>query len=935
MHSYKISAYQELLHFLRSHRAATDNFTHTSIAEPLGSFNIPTEKEDEFYNLYYQACFVEKAKLFLTEKPIIESCPFRIDMDFRFRQGNLERQYTLDDLKGVMKKFMQEITKWTTLQTNTGETSASQRICCIFEKELPRYKSDEDLGHANRVVKDGVHLMWPFLVSDAFLQEIVRRDVVKNIDLSSMNLTNTLDDVFDPHVIFRNNWQLYGSRKPGHPSYRLTHMFEVYDNECITIDIPTFLKNNGGHRMLVHYLKIRRPENECVKIKSDKQESFQIRKEQLSEYQRYQSVDHRRILKLKPVECDSSELELISKLVMNCLSISRATDYKTWIELGWCLYNIHNVDDTLLNVWIKFSQKSEEYRDIAEESCVKEWNKSVNGGLQVGTLHFWARSDNLKKYQKIMRTFHKEDFTSALSDFNEFEIAKLMHKLYSKSYICVSIKDNRWYMFDGIRWILSESGIHLRRLISTELWNHLTSNYAKSLQDQRDMSSNSEHSGSDNEQISNFDFEDACEQQKKLAKDLENAKKKCIKLKKTAFKSCVMKECAEVFHDFAKEFCNKLDSNVNIIGFENGVYELDSGIFRNGRSEDYLTMTTKIDYIEYYDDHPIVLQIHRFLSQIYTNKNVRNYVLRLLASFLGGSVKEEKFPIWTGCGSNGKSKIIELLKGATGDYFGTLPITILTRKRSDAGSANPHMAQTRGKRILVMQEPDTETKINVGLMKEYSGGDPIVVRQLYSEPMEFKPQFHMVLVCNDMPKLPPEDKAVWRRVRVTQHRSKFKDNPNRHDPLEFERDLDLSDKMKEWYSAFMWILLQKYPEYLANGLEEPDEVLEYTKQYQQDQDHVAHFIGERIQEDDEGTVLLNELYNEYKYFVRNNYPNLKPKSKMEFSVSLTSKLGKFSTKTTNKQKQGWSGYKLVTQFQIQNEEKTSEETNNVPCQINP
>ena len=53
----------------------------------------------------------------------------------------------------------------------------------------------------------------------------------------------------------------------------------------------------------------------------------------------------------------------------------------------------------------------------------------------------------------------------------------------------------------------------------------------------------------------------------------------------------------------------------------------------------------------------------------------------LIVSFfrIHGNNKEEKFYIWTGHGSNGKSKCIELLEKVLGDYACTFNISLLTQ----------------------------------------------------------------------------------------------------------------------------------------------------------------------------------------------------------------------------------------------------------------
>jgi phage/plasmid-associated DNA primase len=54
-------------------------------------------------------------------------------------------------------------------------------------------------------------------------------------------------------------------------------------------------------------------------------------------------------------------------------------------------------------------------------------------------------------------------------------------------------------------------------------------------------------------------------------------------------------------------------------------------------------------------------------------------------------------------------------------------------------------------KIGTFQETDEGDKMNVGIMKEFTGGDKVLVRDLYKgskEMIEFKPQMKYFLICN-------------------------------------------------------------------------------------------------------------------------------------------------------------------------------------------
>ena len=60
----------------------------------------------------------------------------------------------------------------------------------------------------------------------------------------------------------------------------------------------------------------------------------------------------------------------------------------------------------------------------------------------------------------------------------------------------------------------------------------------------------------------------------------------------------------------------------------------------------------------------------------------------------------------------------------------------MTRKRGSSGQASPELARIKGRRIGVCQEPDNGETLNCGHLKELTGNDTIMVRQLYEKPKE-------------------------------------------------------------------------------------------------------------------------------------------------------------------------------------------------------
>ena len=115
-----------------------------------------------------------------------------------------------------------------------------------------------------------------------------------------------------------------------------------------------------------------------------------------------------------------------------------------------------------------------------------------------------------------------------------------------------------------------------------------------------------------------------------------------------------------------------------------------------------------------------------------------------------------------------------MISNSLGEYYISCPITILTRKRGMSGQASPELARFKGARIGVFQEPDSGETFNVGILKELTGNDKFMARQLHKDPIEIKPQIKLFMTCNDLLNVPSNDGGTWRRIRVIDFISKIR-----------------------------------------------------------------------------------------------------------------------------------------------------------------
>lgn len=817
-------------------------YTNTSIGNPKVSLNIPDDKYDDFIDIYALA-MTSGISLHFTEKPLDPS-PLRIDIDFRFaipenKEGgtsNIKRVYNDNHIFNIVNNYFKVINDYI-------EVSKEQNIAYVMEKSNPTEFRNK--------LKDGLHIIFPEIIVSNSVQHFIRKKIldIANELFQGLPVCNEFESIIDKAIIDVNCWQMYGSRKPDCEAYRVSKIYN-YDNK--KTNIIEYSINASDEIKYIKLFSMRRNISQ-VKV-------FDKYVNEIEEYIKHvlPSIDQKQKNKLhnnifsKSLNINKNytsedELILARQLVSECLSYKRSEKYDDWINLGWVL---RNIDYRLLDSWIEFSKIGSAY---VEGECQNLWNKMRKDHMGIGTLRWWAKQDNILKYNEIIDESIIPLIDQCIrSDGAHYDVAKVVQAQYKDEF--KSISKDLWYKYDKNkhRWVKTREGLNLRLILSTEICKKFI-----------------ERTHQWNTQLYNDNSNN--EEQKALN---DEKSKKCIsialKLKNASYKDCVMRECKCLFSE--DKFEELLDSRSHLIGFENGVYDLKMHIFRDGMPDDYIYHSTNINYISYNPECTEVLEINEFFNKIFTNESVKNYMLDVIACIIDGSIAQERFYIFTGQGSNGKSRLLDLIQKTIGDYYCILPIALLTQKRAASNSASSEIERTKGRRFAVMQEPSENDKINIGYMKELSGNDRILTRGLYKEPFEFKPQFKMILTCNELPEVPSDDGGTWRRIRVIEFLSKFCEKPTKKN--EFAMDLELSDKFDRWAEMFMSMVIERHKYINPNCIHEPMEVRIATESYKKNNDIIGQFMNEKIVRDENSDerIGLAKIYNDFRIWCFQNIP---------------------------------------------------------------
>ena len=873
-----------------------DPFTHQS-RDPPRKYFISDDELPLFFAKYSNAIQHDSRPTLMEIPSKTGLGPLRFDFDFKANYvdeaTNVHRRYTEEMLQSIILKIQNVIRD----VVNIEYFEEKLLYCVVLEKSAPRVEAG--------FVKDGFHLHFPYMIAEAWVQDqYFRSRIIEHY--KSTNLFEECGFIESEYVddnMAKKPWCLYGSnsKKKGMEGYALHRKYgygemcrrvplnDIFDEIAMynaqyynAFIIPQYFSVCGNYR---HPTPLVETVNQRPKPRKQNHNIPRKRKE----------------------EDIAADLKLIvDGDIMNMISSDRSENYDQWLDVGWTLFCIGEGCQEALDLWLQFSRTSSKF---IEAECVELWNKMELKGKSIGSLFAMAKNDNPALYKAWRKSTIDYHLYQSLFEQqpSEGDIAEVIKHLYYDRFVCVSASKKLWYEFRGHRWHKVDDAVSLKRLFRDDVKGLYMNLKSEIVQKQLVHKDNEEE----------------------IAR-LEKQEKKCSKiissLKTVTFTEKLMKMCIMDFHD--EKFLTKLDENKQLFGCENGVLDLTTGLFREGRPEDYISKTCGLNYnIGYTWDDEDVKRVTEFYRKIFPDPDLRSYFYDAVCSCLEGGNTNKIFLMHTGESDGGKSANMKFLEYVFGEYMITFPSEMFIKSgKVSSAQARPELIRSKGARIAKCQEVSKTDDFDPRPIKELSGNDGLYVRGLYSDGGEFTPQFTLWICCNEPPKIPAHDAALWTRTRLLPYESKFV-KPSERDKYPVPDTEEERMKLKRWVAddsigkefrnlapALLWILFNRFSSYKIRGLKDAAKVRMSTDKYRHKNDVYLQFIDEcieKVENPTENDVLkLNVLFEEFKRWYKEcdaNYSKEKM-TKVTVSDEITKHLG---TSTKVGRSMGWKGYRII------------------------
>jgi len=298
-----------------------------------------------------------------------------------------------------------------------------------------------------------------------------------------------------------------------------------------------------------------------------------------------------------------------------------------------------------------------------------------------------------------------------------------------------------------------------------------------------------------------------------------------------------------------------LDTDPWRLSLENGTLDLRTGDLRPHDRSDLITRAVPIEW-QPDAECPTFLT---FLERITRDPDgkprpeLMTFLQRAMGYSLTGLTTERVLFILYGTGRNGKSTLLDVVRGLLGDYAMRVPTETLMARRGE--SIPNDIARLKGARFVFANETDDGRRLSEALIKDITGGDTISARFMRGEWFDFKPEFKVWLATNHRPTIRGTDNAIWDRIRLIPFDQRIPDA---------EQDHELGNRLRDELPGILAWAVAGCMDWQREGLGAPDAVRQATEAYRSSMDVLAAWLDDCCVVDERVRGPASALYESYK-----------------------------------------------------------------------
>jgi len=194
-----------------------------------------------------------------------------------------------------------------------------------------------------------------------------------------------------------------------------------------------------------------------------------------------------------------------------------------------------------------------------------------------------------------------------------------------------------------------------------------------------------------------------------------------------------------------------------LINMRNGTFDVKSGKLLPHNQHNLITMQVPYDY----DSHAECPEFMKFLNEI--APDMIEDLQRLCGEFLYAGVFQHII-IFHGLGANGKTILVEVLRELMGTYATSVKKDVLASITGDKGGFGIHTMMN--KRLTTCSETGKGDILNIEVIKELTGGNPITSSAKFKQPVTWNYKGKTIIETNHKPIINESTNAIWRRIKL-------------------------------------------------------------------------------------------------------------------------------------------------------------------------